>query len=138
MHAVVVCNLHFFMLLLKLLYIICFQYFLLYHEKYTTRYHSILHRCYLILFAFILFFCILTISNIFLGSCRQYHIETGVFSTCLQHVCTNQLKQNLGKIQMYLQVLMKILTQNHKLFYKYNILFLHFAPNGLCSTVLIA
>ena len=80
----------------------------------------------------------LTISNLFLGSSRQDHIETGVFSTCLQYVYTNQLKQNLEKIQMHLQVLMRILTQNNKLFYKYNILFLHFAPNGLCSTVLIA
>ena len=138
MHAVVVCNLLFFMLLLKLLYIILFPIFFALPSK---IYHQIpQHSSQMLsnLFAFILFVCILTISNIFLGACRQYHIETGVFSTCLQHVYTNQFKQNLGKSQMYLQVLMKILTQNNKLFYKYNILFLHFAPNGLCSTVLIA
>ena len=56
------------------------------------------------LFAFILFYVYLPFP-FFLGSCGQYHIETGVFSTCLQHVYTNQLEENLGEIQMYLQVL---------------------------------
>ena len=111
------------MLLLKLLYIILFPIFFCFTMKNILPAVDHSSQMQSNLFAFILFVCILTISNLFLGSCGQYHIETGVFSTCLQHVYANQLEQKLGKTQMYLQVLMKILTQNNKLFYKYNILF---------------
>ena len=130
MHAVVVCNLLFFMLLLKLLYIILFPISFSFTMKNIPPAVDHFSQMLSNLFAFILFYVYLPFLTFFRFlwalSC------TGVFSTCLQHVYTNQLEQNLGKIQTNLQVLMKVLTQNNKLFYRYNILFLHFAPNGLC------
>ena len=89
MHPVVVCNLLIFILLLKLLYIFLFPIFFCFTMKNIPP--AVDHSSQMLsnLFAFILFYVYLPFLIFFRFLRAISYRDTGVFSTCLQHVYTN-------------------------------------------------